>query len=112
MTDKHGFFVTRRVTRSASATLSAPQIAPLGGAQEDVVAEPGACDVVTKPLTFLWQVRPGEVLMAQVVDFENVSVAGLESSPVAQALAGLRANEARYYKNKYGHIFTVTLRAK
>ena len=45
--------------------------------------------------------------MAQVVDFENVSAAGLESSPVAEALAGLRANEARYYKNKYGHIFTV-----
>ena len=46
--------------------------------------------------------------MPQVVDFENVSVAGLESSPVAEALAGLRANEARYYKNKYGHIFTVS----
>ena len=45
--------------------------------------------------------------MAQVVDFENVSTAGLESSPVADALAGLRANEARYYKNKYGHVFTV-----
>ena len=46
--------------------------------------------------------------MPQVVDFENVSMIGLESSPVAQALAGLRANEARYYKNKYGHIFTVS----
>ena len=45
--------------------------------------------------------------MSQVVDFENVSTVGLESSPVAQALAGLRANEARYYKNKYGHVFTV-----
>jgi hypothetical protein len=43
----------------------------------------------------------------QVVDFENVSTAGLESSPVADALAGLRANEARYYKNKFGHDFTV-----
>jgi hypothetical protein len=41
------------------------------------------------------------------VDFENVSTAGLESSPVAEALAGLRANEARYYKNKYDHVFTV-----
>jgi hypothetical protein len=30
-----------------------------------------------------------------VVDFENVSTAGLESSPVAEALAGLRAHEAR-----------------
>jgi hypothetical protein len=45
--------------------------------------------------------------MPQVVDFETVSTAGLESSPVAEALAGLRANEARYYKNKYGHVFTV-----
>ena len=45
--------------------------------------------------------------MAQGVDFENVSTAGLESSPVADALAGLRANEARYYRNKYGHTFTV-----
>ena len=45
--------------------------------------------------------------MPQVVDFVTVSTAGLESSPVAEALAGLRANEARYYKNKYGHVFTV-----
>ncbi|UQX86964.1 hypothetical protein M6D93_11670 [Jatrophihabitans telluris] len=45
--------------------------------------------------------------MGQVVDFVNVSSAGLESSPVAEALAGLRANEARYFKNKYDHVFTV-----
>jgi hypothetical protein len=45
--------------------------------------------------------------MPNVVDFENVSVVGLESSPVADALAGLRANEARYFKNKYNHAFTV-----
>jgi hypothetical protein len=45
--------------------------------------------------------------VSQVVDPENVSTAGLESSPVADALAGLRANEARYYKNKFGHVFTV-----
>jgi hypothetical protein len=45
--------------------------------------------------------------MPYVVDFENVSTVGLESSPVAEALAGLRANEARYYRNKYGHVFTV-----
>ena len=32
---------------------------------------------------------------------------GWKSSPVAEALAGLRANEARYYKNKYDHVFTV-----
>jgi len=41
------------------------------------------------------------------VDFVNVSTAGLESSPVAAALAGLRAHEARYFKNKYNHVFTV-----
>ena len=46
--------------------------------------------------------------MTYTVDFENVSATGLESSPVAQALAGLRANEARYYKNKYDHVFTVS----
>src|ERR1041385_6505691 len=45
--------------------------------------------------------------MAYAVDFENVSTVGLESSPVAAALAGLRANEARYFKNKYDHVFTV-----
>ena len=45
--------------------------------------------------------------MAYVVDFETVSKVGLESSPVAAALAGLRANEARYFKNKYDHVFTV-----
>lgn len=45
--------------------------------------------------------------MAYTVDFINVSAKGLESSPVAQALAGLRANEARYYMNKYKHEFTV-----
>jgi hypothetical protein len=42
-----------------------------------------------------------------VVDFQTVSTAGLESSPMADALAGLRANEARYFKNKYDHVFTV-----
>jgi len=46
--------------------------------------------------------------MPQVVNFEKVSTAGLESSPFPEALAGLRANEARYYKNKYGHDFTVS----
>ncbi|WP_410672894.1 phage tail protein [Amycolatopsis sp. cmx-4-68] len=45
--------------------------------------------------------------MPHAVDFEAVSTAGLESSPVAAALAGLRANEARYFKNKYDHVFTV-----
>ena len=45
--------------------------------------------------------------MPDPVDYENVSAAGLESSPVAEALAGLRANEARYFMNKYKHAFTV-----
>src|SRR4051794_11954600 len=45
--------------------------------------------------------------MTYTVDFTTVSTVGLESSPVADALAGLRANEARYYKNKYDHVFTV-----
>jgi hypothetical protein len=45
--------------------------------------------------------------MPYAVDFDEVSTVGLESSPVAAALAGLRANEARYFKNKYDHVFTV-----
>ena len=45
--------------------------------------------------------------MPYAVDFSTVSTVGLESSPVAAALAGLRANEARYFKNKYDHVFTV-----
>lgn len=44
--------------------------------------------------------------MGHVVDFVNVATTGLESSPVATALAGLRANEARYFRNKYDHAFT------
>ena len=35
--------------------------------------------------------------MAEVVDFNTVSTAGLESSPVA----------ARYFKNKYDQVFAV-----
>jgi hypothetical protein len=50
--------------------------------------------------------------MGYAVDFVNVSTVGLESSPVAAALAGLRANEARYFKNKYDHVFTVEPAAK
>jgi hypothetical protein len=46
--------------------------------------------------------------MPNKVDFVNVSTKGLESSPVAEALAGLRANEARYFKNKYDIDFTTT----
>ncbi len=45
--------------------------------------------------------------MSKVVDFADVSMVGLETSPVAGTLAGLRANEARYFMNKYKHAFTV-----
>jgi hypothetical protein len=49
----------------------------------------------------------GGVEMSYIVDFNNVSTVGLESSPVKEALAGLRANEARYFMNKYKHEFMV-----
>ena len=45
--------------------------------------------------------------MPYIVDFNTVSTVGLESSPVKEALAGLRANEARYFMTKYKHEFTV-----
>lgn len=45
--------------------------------------------------------------MPHAVSFTEVSTEGLESSPVAESLAGLRANEARYFFNKYKHTFTV-----
>lgn len=45
--------------------------------------------------------------MSYTVDFVNVSTVGLESSPVAEPFAGLRANEARYFANKYKHTFVV-----
>lgn len=46
--------------------------------------------------------------MSHIVDFENVSIAGFESSPVSKSLAGLRANESRYFKNKYNYSFKVS----
>ncbi|MGE6348321.1 phage tail protein [Bacillus mycoides] len=49
----------------------------------------------------------GGVELSCIVDFKNVTIAGLESSPVAETLAGLRAHEARYFMNKYKHEFTV-----
>jgi hypothetical protein len=49
----------------------------------------------------------GGMKMSYVVDFKNVSTVGLETSPVVDTLAGLRANEARYFMNKYKHEFTV-----
>ena len=50
--------------------------------------------------------------MPYTVDFDTVSTVGLESSPVAAALAGLRAHETRYFKTKYNHVFTVEPAAK
>jgi hypothetical protein len=60
-----------------------------------------ACGRRERPL------RVRECVMPYPVDFNTVSTVGLESSPVAAALAGLRAHEARYFKNKYDHAFTV-----
>ncbi|MDR0300313.1 MAG: phage tail protein [Streptococcaceae bacterium] len=39
--------------------------------------------------------------MSYLVNFKEVEILGLETSPVAESLAGLRANEARYFWNKY-----------
>jgi hypothetical protein len=46
--------------------------------------------------------------MSNTIDFENVTLVGLESSPFSKSLAGLRSNESRYFKNKYNHDFTVS----
>ena len=43
--------------------------------------------------------------MPGIINFATVSTDGLESSPVVDALAGLRANEARYFMTKYTHEF-------
>ncbi len=53
-----------------------------------------------------------KLTMSKIIDFEKVSPEGLESSPVSKSLAGLRANESRYFKNKYNHDFTVSPAAK
>lgn len=45
--------------------------------------------------------------MQNTVDFESISIQGLESSPFAPTLAGLRANEASF-RNKYNHDFKTT----
>ena len=50
--------------------------------------------------------------MGYQVDFVNVSTTGLESSPFVNQLAGLRANEARYFHNKYKVPFVVEPAAK
>jgi hypothetical protein len=43
--------------------------------------------------------------MTKTAETESIPLSGFETSPVAEALAGLRANEARYFKNKYNHDF-------
>jgi hypothetical protein len=50
--------------------------------------------------------------MPYKVDFENVSLVGLEAADYPKELAGVRANEARYYKNKYNHDFEVVSAAE
>lgn len=45
--------------------------------------------------------------MSYTVNFKEVSTVGLESSPYASQLAGVRANEARYFKSKYDAEFSV-----
>lgn len=39
--------------------------------------------------------------MSYIVNFKEVETTLLEESPVAEVLAGLRANEARYFWNKF-----------
>lgn len=39
------------------------------------------------------------------MDFKQVATTGFEESPFAEQMAGLRANEARYFWNKYKHEF-------
>ena len=46
--------------------------------------------------------------MSYLVDFKNVSEIGFETSPLSASLAGLRANEARYFYNKYKAEFVTT----
>lgn len=45
--------------------------------------------------------------MAYQVDFKTVATTGFEDSPFAKQLAGLRANEARYFWNKFKVPFVV-----
>lgn len=45
--------------------------------------------------------------MAHKVNFKEIETIGLEKSPAASSLAGLRANEARYFLNKYHFEYVV-----
>jgi hypothetical protein len=82
--------------------------------EASLAADPEVAKAVRQPCGILCTDNRAneENPVAHVVDFQNVSTTGLESSPVAAALAGLRANEARYFKNKYDHVFSVEPAAK
>jgi hypothetical protein len=67
----------------------------------------GEPPVTSNAVSDLFRRDRSACVVSYAVDFKTVSTEGLESSPVAAALAGLRANEARYFKNKYDHDFTV-----
>lgn len=45
--------------------------------------------------------------MSYKVDFKDVSTIGLETTEFPDSVAGLRANEARYFMNKFKHEFVV-----
>lgn len=45
--------------------------------------------------------------MAYTVDIEERSTLGIESSPKADKLAGIRTNEARYFMENFNHEFKV-----
>lgn len=45
--------------------------------------------------------------MGYKVNFKDIEIVGLEQSPYAASLAGLRANEARYFWNKFKFEYTV-----
>src|SRR4029078_3040785 len=112
------FCVRRRIGRASSSWLGEPKIrrrpTPASAARDRIRSTSSAfpchiaarvCVMAGRPTTSEQDAR--SVLMPYAVDFNDVSTVGLESSPVAAALAGLRANEARYFKNKYDHDFRV-----
>jgi truncated hemoglobin YjbI len=94
----------RRVLHDYFAWATTTSMAQYHESADDV---PAGLDLPHWSWNGLEDKREKERVMSYVVDFTNVSTIGLESSPVAPALAGLRANEARYFKNKYDHDFTV-----
>jgi hypothetical protein len=91
---------SRPTSEASGLSAGLPEKFVISGSAEPAAAAMGAIDDVCSRA------------VSYAVDFVNVSPTGLESSPVATALAGLRANEARYFKNKYDHVFTVESAAK